>query len=78
MATRKPIKWGLVGMAGAVVAGVVALQTGAVAEAVQFVHHAIQRLSPRDGSHGRTGKTRDRAVRSPDHGISARPAAARS
>jgi hypothetical protein len=31
MATHKPIKWTLVGMAGAVVAGVVALQTGAVA-----------------------------------------------
>jgi len=55
MATRKPIKWGLVGMAGAVVAGVVALQTGAVAEAVQFAQNAIQRLSPRDGSHEEDG-----------------------
>jgi hypothetical protein len=33
MATRKPIKGALVGMAGAVVAGVIALQTGAAAEA---------------------------------------------
>jgi len=37
MATRKPIKGALVGMAGAVVAGVIALQTGAAAEAAQFV-----------------------------------------
>ena len=50
MATRKPIKWGLAGIAGAVVAGVVAVQTGAVAEAVQFVQNIIQRVSPRDGS----------------------------
>lgn len=56
MATRKPIKWGLVGMAGAVIAGVVALQTGAVAEAVQLVQNAIQRLSPRDGSHEEDGE----------------------
>jgi hypothetical protein len=49
MATHKPIKWSLVGMVGAVVAGVVALQTGAVAEAVQFVQNVIQRLPPRDG-----------------------------
>jgi hypothetical protein len=55
MATRKPIKWGLFGMASAVVAGVVALQTGAVAEAVQFVQNVIQRLSPRDGSHEEDG-----------------------
>jgi hypothetical protein len=33
MATRKPIKGALVGMAGAVVAGVIAFQTGAAAEA---------------------------------------------
>ena len=51
MARHKPIRWGLVGMAGAVVAGVVALQTGAVAEAVQFVQNVIQRLPPRNGSH---------------------------
>ncbi len=56
MATRKPIKWGLVGMAGAVVAGVVALQTGAVAEAVQFTQNVIQRLSPRAGSHEEDGE----------------------
>jgi hypothetical protein len=51
MATHKPIKWSLVGMVGAVVAGVVALQTGAVAEAVQFVQNVIQQLPPREGSH---------------------------
>ena len=50
MATRKPNKWGLAGIAGAVVAGVVAVQTGAVAEAVQFVQNIIQRVSPRGGS----------------------------
>jgi hypothetical protein len=38
-------------MAGAVVAGVVALQTSAVAEAMQFVQKVIQRLSPKEGSH---------------------------
>ena len=58
MATRKPIKWALAGMAGAVVAGVVALQTGAVAEAVQFVQNVIQRLPPREGSHEEDGKAR--------------------
>jgi len=42
-------------MAGAVVAGVVALQTGAVADAVHFVQNVIQRLSPRDGSHEEDG-----------------------
>jgi hypothetical protein len=56
MATHKPIKWALAGMAGAVVAGVVALQTGAVAEAVQFVQNVIQRLPPRDGSHEEDGE----------------------
>jgi hypothetical protein len=56
MARHKPIKWGLVGMAGAVVAGVVALQTGAVAEAVQFVQNVIQRLPPLDGSHEEDGE----------------------
>jgi hypothetical protein len=56
MATHKPIKWSLVGMVGAVVAGVVALQTGAVAEAVQFVQNVIQRLPPRDGSHEEDGE----------------------
>ena len=55
MATRKPIKWALAGVAGAVVAGVVAVQTGAAAEAVQFVQNVIQRLSPRDGSHEEDG-----------------------
>jgi len=50
MATRKPIKGDLVGMAGAVVAGVIALQTGAAAEAVQFVQNVIRRLLPRDDS----------------------------
>ena len=50
MATRKPIKGVLVGMAGAVVAGVIALQTGAAAEAAQFVQNVIWRLLPRDGS----------------------------
>jgi len=49
MATRKPIKGALVGIAGAVVAGVIALQTGAAAEAAQFVQNLIRRL-PRDGS----------------------------
>jgi hypothetical protein len=56
MARHKPIKWSLVGMAGAVVAGVVALQTGAAAEAVQFVQNVIQRLPPRDGSHEEDGE----------------------
>ena len=55
MATHKPKKWTLVGMAGAVMAGVVALQTGAVAEAVQFVQNVIQRLSPKEGSHEEDG-----------------------
>jgi len=49
MATRKPIKGALVGLAGAVVAGVIALQTGAAAEAAQFVQNVIRRLLPRDG-----------------------------
>ena len=49
MARHKPTKWALVGMAGAVVAGVVAVQTGAVAEAVQFVQNVIQRLPPEGG-----------------------------
>ncbi len=61
MAMRKPIKWGLVGMAGAVVAGVVALQTGAVADAVQFVQNVIQRLSPRDGSHEEDGEDQEQS-----------------
>jgi hypothetical protein len=56
MATHKPRKRTLVAMAGAVVAGVVALQTGAVAEAVQFVQNAIQRLPPRDGTHEEHGE----------------------
>ena len=56
MATHKPIRWALAGMAGAVVAGVVALQTGAVAEAVQFVQSVIQRLPQRDGSHEEDGE----------------------
>jgi hypothetical protein len=56
MATHKPIKWAIAGMAGAVVAGVVAFQTGAAAEAVQFVQNAIQRLTPRDGSHEEAGE----------------------
>jgi hypothetical protein len=56
MATHKPIKWALAGMAGAVVAGVVALQTGAAAEAAQFVQNLIQRLAPRDGSHEEDGE----------------------
>jgi hypothetical protein len=50
MATRKTSKGALVGMAGAVVAGVIALQTGAAAEAAQFVQSVIRRLRPRDGS----------------------------
>ena len=50
MATRKTIKGALVGMAAAVVAGVIALQTGAAAEAVQFVQNVIRRLRPGDGS----------------------------
>ena len=66
MATRKPVKGALVGMAGAVVAGVIALQTGAAAEAAQFVQNVIRRLLPRDSSPEEDGKTRDRAVRSPD------------
>jgi hypothetical protein len=37
-------------MAGAVVAGVIALQTGAAAEAAQFVQNVIRRLLPREGS----------------------------
>jgi hypothetical protein len=56
MAKRKPIKWALAGLAGAVAAGVVALQTGAAAEAVQFVQNVIQRLSPRGGSHEEDGE----------------------
>ena len=56
MATHKPMKWALVGMAGAVAAGVVALQTGAAAEAVQFMQNVIQRLSPREGSHEEDGE----------------------
>ncbi len=56
MATRKPIKGVLVGMAGAVVAGAIALQTGAAAEAVQFVQNVIRRLLPRDGSPEEDGK----------------------
>jgi len=56
MATRKPIKWALAGVAGAVVAGVVAVQTGAAAEAAQFVQNVIQRLTPRDGSHEEDGE----------------------
>ena len=56
MATHKPVKWALAGMAGAVVAGVVALQTGAAAEAAQFVQNLIQRLTPRDGSHEEDGE----------------------
>jgi hypothetical protein len=59
MATHKPIKWALAGMAGAIAAGVVALQTGAVAEAVQFVQNVIRRLSPRDGSHEEDGREED-------------------
>jgi hypothetical protein len=39
-----------------VVAGVVALQTGAAAEAVQFVQNVIQRLPPRNGSHEEDGE----------------------
>jgi hypothetical protein len=56
MATHKPMKWALVGMAGAVAAGVVALQTGAVAEAAQFMQNVIQRLSPRESSHEEDGE----------------------
>jgi hypothetical protein len=48
MAARKPIKGALVGIAGAVAAGVIALQTGAAAEAAQFVQNVIRRLLPRD------------------------------
>ena len=66
MATRKPIKGVLVGMAGAVVAGVIALQTGAAAEAAQFVQNVIRRLLPRDGSPVEDGEERGRAVRNPD------------
>jgi hypothetical protein len=43
-------------MAGAVVAGVIALQTGAAAEAVQFVQNVIRRLLPRDGSSEEDGE----------------------
>jgi len=50
MATRKLTKGALVGMVGAVVAGVIALQTGAAADAAQFVQNVIRRLLPRDGS----------------------------
>jgi hypothetical protein len=49
MATRKLIKGAVVGIAGAVVAGVIALQTGTAAEAAQFVQNVIRRLLPRDG-----------------------------
>ncbi len=56
MATRKLIKGALVGMAGAVVAGVIALQTGAAAEAAQFVQNVIRRLLPRDGSPAEDGE----------------------
>ena len=58
MAARKPIKGALVGMAGAVVAGVIALQTGAAAEAVQFVQNVMRRLLPRDGSPEEDGEDR--------------------
>ena len=51
MAMHKPIKWTLVGVAGAAVAGVIATESGAVAESVQFVQNVIQRLASRDGSH---------------------------
>ena len=70
MATRKPIKGALVGMAGAVLAGVIALQTGAAAEAAQFVQNVIRRLLPRDGSPVEDGQSGGRAVRSPDRGRS--------
>lgn len=50
MATSKTTKGVLVGMAAAVVAGVIALQTGAAAEAAQFVQNVIRRHHPRDGS----------------------------
>jgi len=56
MATRKPIRWALAGVAGAVVAGVVAVQTGAAAEAVQFVQNVIQRPTPRDSSDEKDGE----------------------
>ena len=56
MATRKPIKGALVGMAAAVVAGVIALQTGAAAEAAQFVQNVIRRLHSRDGSPEEAGE----------------------
>jgi len=56
MATRKPIRWALAGVAGAVVAGVVAVQTGAAAQAVQFVQNVIQRLTPRDSSDEKDGE----------------------
>ena len=58
MATHKSIKWALVGMAGAVTAGVVALQTGAVAEAVQFVQNVTRRLPLRESSHEEPGTER--------------------
>ena len=61
MATRKPAKGALVGIAGAVVAGVIALQTGAAAEAAQFVQNVIRRLLPRDGSPEEDGEDQGRA-----------------
>jgi hypothetical protein len=57
MATHKPIKWALVGkVAGAVVAGVVALATGAV---------VIQRLPPGDGSHEEDGEDQGQGGKDP-------------
>jgi hypothetical protein len=61
MAMRKPIKGVLVGMAGAVVAGVIALQTGAAAEAAQFVQNVIRRLLPRGGSPEQDGEDQGRS-----------------
>jgi hypothetical protein len=57
MATHKPIKWARAGkVAGAVVAGVVALATGAV---------VIQRLPPRDGSPEEDGQDQGQSGKDP-------------
>ena len=65
MATHKPIKWARVAkVAGAVVAGVLAVAAGAIP--AWNWHVAIRRNPRGTAATRRTGKTRDRAVRSPD------------
>jgi hypothetical protein len=55
MATRKPLKWAKVGkVAGLVVAGVLALATGAIP--AWNWHVAIRQQPPGDGSHEEDGE----------------------